>query len=729
MYRDKVRSKKKHNKMQETIQQNRNNKSGITLVALVLTIIIIIILATVAMNFLLGENGLITKTQQAAEMSEIESVREKLEIAKGTAVIDGQGYIDPDNYFDIIEADGIIENKDTDVIDNGDGTYEVTTVEGYIFIITLLPTPEEVKDLEIEYDGRVDELRIKKIEITDKTTNSITINVDARNADGATYIYSYKLDEETSWKEADTSKNNTCKIEGLLEGKLYNVKVRVEKSEEYAEKEVSVLMGEVPEGTITFGDTKWKGDGTASIVINNSAEGYQLQYQINAIEDNGWRNIDSGGTVEGLTYPSTVYARIFDGTNGSEHASASLEDKIAPSVNVTSTGTTSNSVSVSVAATDAESGMVESPTYTYSIKESSQPDSSYTTPENASNLTTNSYTFTGLTQGTNYTVRVQVNGDKANNIGSGILANQTTGTVGGATGGLTEGNIVASSPTWSNGQASITLTTSVAGMQIQYQKNSTTGSWTTISSGGQVTGLNHNDTVYARLWDGTNAGDYASVTIKDGTAPTISSFTATNTTTNSITVQVSASDGESGLATSGRYKYYLNNSLKATNNSSSYTYTGLADNTTYTLKVVVTDNAGNEKTSSNITQKTLLDNTAPVISSTSFSSKTTSSITIRATATDADNDRITYKLYTSTSSSSGFTQKASTSAASGTQVTLTASGLSQYTTYYYYVEASDGYETKKGSTSSVRTYCPGTGLTCNGPFQTSRDCTACNRFR
>ena len=110
--------------------------------ALVITIIIMIILATVAINFLFGENGLITRAQQAKEMSNIENVREKLEMAKGTAVIDGKGNIDPDHYFDILEEEGIIGDKETDVIDNGNGTYEVTTVEGYIFIITIVTTPE-----------------------------------------------------------------------------------------------------------------------------------------------------------------------------------------------------------------------------------------------------------------------------------------------------------------------------------------------------------------------------------------------------------------------------------------------------------------------------------------------------------------------------------------------------------------------------------------------------------
>ena len=103
--------------MKSKLKSNR----AITLVALVITIVIIIILSTIVINFTFGENGLITRAQQAAEMSEVSRILEQLEMAKGSAFIDGQGEIDPDHYFDIIEDEGIIGDKDTDVEDNGDG--------------------------------------------------------------------------------------------------------------------------------------------------------------------------------------------------------------------------------------------------------------------------------------------------------------------------------------------------------------------------------------------------------------------------------------------------------------------------------------------------------------------------------------------------------------------------------------------------------------------------------
>ena len=86
--------------------------NGITLIALVITIVILIILATVTINFVFGEDGLIARAEQSAEISEITSILEAMELAKAEAAIDGKGTVDPDDFFDILERDEIIEDKD-----------------------------------------------------------------------------------------------------------------------------------------------------------------------------------------------------------------------------------------------------------------------------------------------------------------------------------------------------------------------------------------------------------------------------------------------------------------------------------------------------------------------------------------------------------------------------------------------------------------------------------------
>ena len=52
------------------MQKQKNKQNGITLIALVVTIIVLIILAGVSIAMLVGENGIITQAQRAAQETE-----------------------------------------------------------------------------------------------------------------------------------------------------------------------------------------------------------------------------------------------------------------------------------------------------------------------------------------------------------------------------------------------------------------------------------------------------------------------------------------------------------------------------------------------------------------------------------------------------------------------------------------------------------------------------------
>lgn len=123
------------------------------------------------------------------------------------------------------------------------------------------------------------------------------------------------------------------------------------------------------------------------------------------------------------------------------------------------------------------------------------------------------------------------------------------------------------------------------------------------------------------------------------------------------------------------------------------------------------------------------NNSAPSDFSVTLSSKETNSITVTAKATDLDGEDLTYTLYTKTEDGTYEAKNTSDATASGTEVTLTAIGLEQYTTYNYYVAVSDGKKTINSEEASVRTYCPTT--ICTGPFTTISDCsnTRCSNGR
>ena len=299
---------------------------------------------------------------------------------------------------------------------------------------------------------------------------------------------------------------------------------------------------------------------------------------------NEWDKIQVGMENSGSSIPG--------GNNNTETGNNNtgggivIEDNTPPTVNVIIEGTTTNSIAISVTAEDNETGMIENPEYTYYIKESTA-----NTYEALPASNNSSYTYTGLKQNTTYNIKVEVNGDEAGNVGTGEN-DATTSTV---TSALEQGAITFTNPTWSGGKASITINTNT-NYYIEYQLNGITGTWTRIANGGRINNLSHGTRIYARLTDGNNAGEWASMDIKDENPPT-GTITINEITAESIKVTVNASDRESGLATSGTYAYYLNSegTARETSASNTYTYQNLAQNTNYTIRVKIKDQAGNEK--------------------------------------------------------------------------------------------------------------------------------------
>lgn len=224
---------------------------------------------------------------------------------------------------------------------------------------------------------------------------------------------------------------------------------------------------------------------------------------------------------------------------------------------------------------------------------------------------------------------------------------------------------------------------------------------------------------------------------EDTTPPTVSEITTSNITENSITVTVNATDNESGIAKyqfeyklSTESDYKVAETVETTEKTCSYEYTGLLEQTTYKLRVTVFDKSNNQA-SAEKEEITLKSNSAPSIETAKVKSKTTNSLTVTVNATDIDNDKLIYTLYTSKSPDSNFEEKATSVATeAGTNVDLTAQGLEQYTYYYYKIDVTDGKDTTDGLVSNqVRTYCPGTGFHCNESQSVKVDCDWCWRTR
>lgn len=90
-------------------------ENGITLIALIVTIIILLILSGVSLNLIIGNDGIVKKASNAADITKLESEKEfiKLEVANS---FDERGIVNLENIQNMLE-----ENKDYDV--NTDPNY------------------------------------------------------------------------------------------------------------------------------------------------------------------------------------------------------------------------------------------------------------------------------------------------------------------------------------------------------------------------------------------------------------------------------------------------------------------------------------------------------------------------------------------------------------------------------------------------------------------------------
>ena len=353
--------------------------------------------------------------------------------------------------------------------------------------------------------------------------------------------------------------------------------------------------GNVPVIGSINGKITWS-TGSATLTLTADVEGVTIQYRKNS--ESNWTNYTSA--VPSLLHGDKVYARgIKGGETVINEKEFKIQDTIAPTVTIANASSTTNSISATATATDNEAGMGSNPQYTFYIKKTAEADSTYT---QIGSSTSTSVTKGELEQNTSYTIKVEV-ADVAGNKGQ-ATKEITTGKIADAGEGLTNGAIIASSPVWSNGTASITLSTS-SGLTIQYQKGGISGSWTT---GTNVTGLHHRDTVFARLTDGKNYGGEASITILDTVAPQDAgiSLSGTSTTTaGSVTAKVTLKDNESGVNVTASKWVYNTNSGNIGTNESSYNNNFSSNVQTITLKattpgtyylhVLSVDNAGNKK--------------------------------------------------------------------------------------------------------------------------------------
>lgn len=604
--------------MRETI---RKEERGITLVALVVTIVIMLILGGITIAVMMSPNGIIGIAQglKAEQMKadfeeEIRLVNIQIEMKKKL----NNGKITAGDYFEELKNQGMIKDievggdniKEKGETKEGDTIYEVTTEKGDVFELVI----DKDSNISIEYQGPADSLppRIKSFTVKTITTNSIEVETEVSRQEDAKLTYEYREHDESSEGKFIELKKDTTDLTAsytkLKSKTYYDLKVIIQGKKGKDEKVIEkVYTEELRAGTITQkGSTTWS-EGKATIELQTSETGYTIQYQKGSTTGT-WEKYE--GPIGNLSHGDKVFARIYDGTNGSAETMITVNDGVPPTVTLSTGTVTTKSIQVTAGATDSESGMPSTRTYKYYIKKNIE--TAWPTTASYSGSDT-SYTFDNLDDNTSYDVKITTE-DNARNTGEKILTGIQTGEVGGATSGLKTGNITAGTVSWNSSThtASVTLNTTT-GLRIEYKKGSS-DSWHTAAEGTSsitVTGINNNTVLIARLTDGRNTGSEASITVIDGEDPqeaTISLSTRNTSAGATITATVTHTDNESGVAI-GSCKYiYDTTSTKlgktntAWNSATAFTSNGQTINlvaptggTSYYLHVLTVDNAGNKE--------------------------------------------------------------------------------------------------------------------------------------
>ncbi len=308
----------------------------------------------------------------------------------------------------------------------------------------------------------------------------------------------------------------------------------------------------------------YKGTEKFKVVVNKTVDK----------SDNEDENFENGYYVNnnkvGIYIENDItYARYFD--------TSKTIDYILPSVSsVTVTSTTYNSIAISVTGTKGSNDVAS---YMYSID-----GGSYTT------TSSNTYTFTGLTENTSHTINVKVK-DSAGKESTEYSKTQNTATyvspsITNVTSSSTSSSITVKA-TGKNGNGTIT--------KYYYSKNNGSNYVESTSNSYTFSSLAANTTYYIKVKaiDNNNkVSNIYSLTVKtDFVKPSISSITVSDNKPSEIKITTNAVAGSNAIAS---YYYSINNGSYVSSTSNVYAFTGLTGNTTYTIKVYAVDSASNK---------------------------------------------------------------------------------------------------------------------------------------
>ena len=171
---------------------------------------------------------------------------------------------------------------------------------------------------------------INKPEIEEATATSSKITIKATSSKSK--INGYTVTRNSTVPTEFTSCNPTyelnVEIDNNLQAKEYYIWAKDEAGHVSDYKKIT--MDTIPTNTITIKDIAWnKNTHKACVTIETTTTGYMMQY---STDRENWIDIISGNKTQEYDVNTTIYARLYDGTNESldRYESLKIKDTIEP---------------------------------------------------------------------------------------------------------------------------------------------------------------------------------------------------------------------------------------------------------------------------------------------------------------------------------------------------------------------------------------------------------------
>ena len=195
-------------------------EDGITLIALVVTIVVLLILAAVSIGMLTGENGLITRAQDAAEETRGASVEEERDLWKANQALDEYTSASSESLPELINRlvnQGLLkENEKDQILGNEEkgieATGQVTIGSRTIVFGTVGKTlVEAIESGEIKIGDYVN--------FTNPTSESYTVTADKVGLDGSSDVPIDNPNKEQKYEITSSKNQLNWRVLGVENGK------------------------------------------------------------------------------------------------------------------------------------------------------------------------------------------------------------------------------------------------------------------------------------------------------------------------------------------------------------------------------------------------------------------------------------------------------------------------------------------------------------------------------